>query len=355
MQTPDPTHPEITVMIYQRLLRIAIALFLIIAAGVMGYRVIEHQHYSLFDALYMTVITMASVGFMEVHPLSWAGRVFTICLILVGCSVLVYAVSTVTAFIVEGDLSDVLRRRKMQKKIDQMRHHYLICGAAQTGEHIIDELHKTHKAFVVIDCDEEKVANLHERGIPAICGDATRDAVLLQAGVARARGLISTLQTDADNLFVTFTARHLNPALRIITKATTAESEPKLRQAGADGVVMTNFIGSLRMASELIRPSVVSFLDIMLRSKDETIRVDEIALHPASPVVGKTLAATGLMDHEGVSVVALMTQGGGEYLFNPARHLVLQPEHVLIVMGNVAHIDEIRQHIAPHGLTVHET
>ena len=326
-------------MIYKRLLKVIAALAAVFLAGVLGYMIIEG--WSLFDSLYMTVITIASVGYGEVHPLSFEGRLFTILLILCGSANLIYGLSVLTAFIVEGELTDILRRRKMIKKISSLDGHFIVCGMSATGRYVIDELKKTGRAFVVIDRAPEKIRGLREEGILTIEGDATNDAVLQAANVARAGGLLTTLHADSDNLFVVVTARGLNPSLKIVAKAINEESERKLRQVGANSVVMPNFIGGLRMASEMIRPSVVSFLDVMLRSQDATVRVEEISIPTRSQLVGKSLADSAIMDAEGVTVVAIC-DGKKSYSFNPPRGRLLAEGDVVIVMGVVENILKLK-------------
>jgi voltage-gated potassium channel len=335
-------------MIYKRLIAGLIALSVVFAAGVGGYTLIEG--WSMLDALYMTVITIASVGYGETHPLSNTGRIFTIFLILFGCGVLIYGISTFTAFVVEGELTDVLRRRKMQKKIEQLKGHYIVCGAGETGEYVVEELAKTKKDFVVIERDAGKIKYFEERGILCVEGDATHDLMLKRAGIERARGLITSLHSDAENLFVVFTAKRLNPSIRVISKAVEEESEQKIRMAGADGVVMPNFIGGLRMVSEMLRPAVVNFLDIMLRMKDKTVRVDEIEIFSGSPFAGMTLETTGVLDMADATVVALMDRKAGTYIFNPPKNTVLKENNVIIVMGNVDVINEMREKANPLAL-----
>lgn len=222
----------------------------------------------------------------------------------------------------------------MKRLIARLSNHYLVCGVGSTGKYLLEELVKTGRTFVVIEKDSDKIKQLAERGILCIEGDATHDAVLESAGIRKAAGLVTSLHTDSDNLFVVVTARGLNPDLKIISKAVDDESERKLRQVGANSVVMPNFIGGLRMASEMIRPSVVTFLDVMLRSSDVTIRVEEVAIPSHSIFAGLPLAETGLLDVEGVTVVAVKSDGSG-YLFNPSRQRVVTAGDVVIVMGLV--------------------
>jgi voltage-gated potassium channel len=331
-------------MIYKRLLSVLGSLTTVVLAGIAGYMLIER--WGFFDALYMTVITIASVGFMEVHTLSPQGRAFTIVLILCGSATLIYGLSVLTTFFVEGELTDYFRRRRMNNAIARLRGHYIVCGVSATGRYVIDELTKTGRSFVVIDHDPEKLRPLAEAGILHLNGDATQDAVLVAANIAAAAGLFSALHSDADNLLTVVTARGLHPQLKVIVKAFDEESERKLRQVGASGVVMPNFIGGMRMVSEMIRPSVVTFLDTMLRVRESVVRVEEIHCPAGSSLIGQTLAEAGLLDVAEVTVVAVCDRAGN-YHFNPPRELVLQADDVLIVMGNVACIQALVAGLAP--------
>lgn len=329
--------------IYRNLLATFVLLAAVILLGVAGYTFIEG--WSAFDSLYMTVITIATVGYGETHPLSDQGRLFTIALILCGSGVMVYGISVVTAFIVEGDLSDALRRRKMNRRIDALEGHVIICGDSTTGKYAIEEMLQMKKDFVVIDRDPAKTAALRDREILCVEGDATSDAVLRAAGIGRARGLITVLHSDAENLFVVVTAKDLNPALRIISKAVDEESHHKLRKVGADSVVLPDHIGGLRMVSEMIRPQVVTFLDVMLRSRDRTIRVEEVTIGANSPAVGKTLGETSAGSTEGASLVALVRADSESYLFNPPAKMQLAAGDTLIYVGAVDRIQVVSREL----------
>ncbi|HWR89733.1 MAG TPA: potassium channel protein [Dissulfurispiraceae bacterium] len=328
-------------MLYRRVVGILIALTVVILAGTIGYWSLDE--WTIVDALYMTIITIASVGYMEVRPLSDQARVFTIVLILAGSAVLIYGISVVTAFIVEGELTDVLRRKRMNSRISGLSGHYIVCGADRTGMSVIEELVKIRRDFVVIENSPDRIRDLMGRGILCVEGRATRDAVLLQAGIERARGLISSLETDAENLFVVITAKRLAPSVRVISKAIEEESDEKIRMAGADSVVLPDFIGGMRMVSEMVRPSVVTFLDVMLRVKDKTIRVEDIDVPPDSPLLGRSIAETGIADIEGVTLVAMKNNRDGSYTFNPQKKTVLTEDTTLVVMGYVDAIHEIRE------------
>jgi len=240
-----------------------------------------------------------------------------------------------------------LKRMKRDKSIERIREHYIVCGDSLTGQYAIEELLKTQKSIVVIETDKNKIASLRERGILCIEGDATTDAVLQAAGIERASGLFSSLHTDAENLFVVLTAKGLNPNLRIVSKAVDEESRQKLIKVGADRVIMPNVIGGLRMVSEMIRPSVVSFLDLMLRAKDKTIRIEEIGIAAGSPYAGKSMEETGILTLPDVTVVALVIREGESYQFNPPNDTQIHEGTVIIVVGLVDAINKIRTRCKP--------
>lgn len=330
-------------MPYRRFAYAFALLVVLIFLGGLGYASMEG--WSFADGLYMAVITVGTVGYGETHPLSASGRLYTILFILLSTGVMVYATSSLTAIIVEGELFELFKRRKMNKRIKQLSGHYLVCGDSSIGLHIIEELKRTSHPFIVIERDAAKVSALVAKDILAIAGDATSDATLIEAGIEHAAGLVTTLHTDADNLFVVLTARRLNPKLRIIAKAIDEATRDKLQQVGADGVVMPESIGGMRMASELLRPDVVSFLDIMLRNKDETIRVDEIRIKEKSKAIGVSLAESGLTSTEGATLVAI-SRGTDPYRFNPAADTRLEVGDVLIMLGNTLVIRSLEQRLA---------
>lgn len=328
-------------MLYRRFASSLVLLALLIVFGALGYVWLEGWNFG--DGLYMTVITVATVGYGETNPLSNIGRTYTILLILLSTGVMVYATSSLTALIVEGELQDLFKRRKMKKTIDAMNGHYIICGDSVTCSHIVEELLRTDQAFVVVDIDPAKVKQLAARGLTVLDGNATEDATLLAAGIERASGLLTCLQGDAENLFVVLSARRLNPDLRIVTKALAPASRDKLKQVGADSVVLPKAIGGLRMASELLRPHVVNFLDEMLRVKESTLRVEQMIVPKTCRIVGNTLAETSLRDKVGVSLVALLREG--RYHFNPVPNTPVAGGDVLIMMGDSLAIQALRSEL----------
>jgi voltage-gated potassium channel len=322
--------------------RVQLALVLLVIVfvlGITGYVFIEG--WSFFDALYMTVITIATVGYGEVNPLSPYGRTFTIFLIILGMGILLFCISTFTAFLVEGELSEILRRRKMEKHIAKLKSHYIVAGIGRIGRHIIDELLKTGRPFVAIDNREDVCRGLSDKGIAYIKGDATSTAVLKAANAEHAKGIFCSLQTDADNLLLIITAKGINPTLKVIAKADEDESEEKMIKAGADGVVLHKFIGGMRMLSEMVRPETVTFLDKMLKSHEDIFRFEDIIINSDSPWNGKTLKNLRLSDMEGVTIVAV--KKGDKYIFNPSEDEELKSGDALIFIGDTKNVREIKK------------
>lgn len=325
-------------MSLRRQLAVSLLLFCIVVMGaVVGYRWLGGPGVSFLDALYMAVITVATVGYSEVvstagHP---ALRVFNIFVILFGIGILLYVFSASTAFIVEGELHDIFRRRKMLKQIRDMEGHFIVCGAGETGHYVVQELLKTGHPLVVIDHDQERLEKIQHLGdFPVLEGDAADEEVLTRAGVGRARGLVSVLPEDKDNLLVTVTVRQLNTKLRIVARCIDAKMIDRLVRAGANAAVSPNMIGGMRLASELIRPYVVSFLDLMLRDTVKTMRVEEIKVEQGSPWVGKTLQQTQLHKRFELLALALHRADGG-LKYSPSDESVLAEGDVIVVLGDV--------------------
>jgi len=329
--------------LHRRLALILVLFAAVFSAGTIAFMVVEG--WPFLDALYMTVITLSTVGFGEVHPLDHAGRLVTIALILCGTGTLAYGLSVVTAFIVEGDLKNVLGQRRMEKALARMQGHVVVCGAGETGKHVVEELQKTRTPCVIIEQRAEYRVAAERLGAVVLEGDATRGEVLERARVREARGLITTLPSDKDNLFVILTAREANPSLRIVSRAIEDESHAKLRRAGADVIVSTNQIGGLRMASEMIRPRAVSFLDSMLRDSVQSVRIEEADLPAGSPLVGKTLAEADLHGRVGLLVIAIR-HPAGDFTYNPKAATPLQSGDALIVCADPHQVTALRALLA---------
>jgi voltage-gated potassium channel len=319
----------------RKLLQIFGVLLLVLTMGVLGYHFIEGWRF--FDALYMTVITLATVGYSETHPLSTAGRVFTMFLVFGGMGIILYGITEITAFIIEGEMTGILRRRRMNRTINKMSNHYILCGWGDLGTYVLDELVRTKRRCVVIEKDPAKIRQLLERNSVVVEGDATKDEILEAAGIQRAAGLVAALHTDRDNLFVVITARGLNPRLRIVSKIEDIQSRDKFLRSGASAAVSTPFIGALRLASELIRPETVSFLDTMLRD-NSALRVEDVPVGEKSKFIGKPIGEIGVIRETGVLLLSI--KRAGDYQFNPSPSVPLQGNDTLVVIGNP---DQIRQ------------
>ena len=326
-------------------LRLAVILFIVVFAfGVAGFKVFGGEDWSFFDCVYMTVITVATIGYGEVHDLSGnlAARVFTSVYILLSLGTIAFAVTSITAFVVEGELKNVLGRRKMEKEIAGLRDHYVVCGGDEIAATIIRELHETKRPFVVVEPSRERLDKLlAAHPFLHIQGDPGEDEVLVKAGVAHAKGVLLSLPTDEANLFVTVTVRSLNPGVRIVAKGTDVSTHPKLRRAGADYVVSPAAIGGMRMASQMVRPSVVTFLDTMLRDKEKGLRVEEVAVAEGSTLAGKTLGESRLRERTRALLVAVKRGGGEAYEFNPPDGDFVREGDVLIFIASPESLEEI--------------
>lgn len=324
----------------RRALQLSGLLVGILCTGVLGYHYIEG--WPLFDSLYMTVITLATVGYGETHPLTLPGRTFTIFLILGGMSIIFYALTEITTFVVEGEMTGILRRRRMNRQINRLKNHYILCGAGRSGSHVLNELRKTGRNCVVIEKDPVKVNNLLSEHVPVVEGEATEDLVLRSAGIERAAGLVTALPNDKDNLFVVITARGLNPTIRIVSKVEEISAREKFLRSGADTAVSASFIGGMRMASELIRPTTVSFLDTMLYGTP-SLRVEEVTIGVSSKYVGLTLDACDAIHLSGVVLVSLKDDSKLGFRFNPPRDTRLKSGDTLVVIGDRSQLEHLKR------------
>ena len=334
--------------IKNRIFKAVAALAVAVTVGTVGFWIIEGGRVSVGDCLYMTVITLSTVGYGEVIPMDGSARIFASFLIVFGMGTLIYFGSVVVAFWVELDINKVRRRRRMQQAISQLRDHIIICGIGTTGTHVVIELFATKTPFVMIDADAERLEAIHgllktkRENALFIIGDATDDAVLKEAGVDRAKGLVAALRNDKDNLYISLSARQLNAKLRIIARAMEKDAPQKMKRAGADQVVSPNLIGGRRIASEMIRPEVVEFLDMMMLDMDKNTRIEQVTLPPGSPLAGKNLSAANIRKSTDVLVIAIREKGG-KYIYNPGPDTELSEEAVLIVLGGVTSIVRLRQ------------
>jgi len=308
-------------------LRAALAVLVVVMiVGTIGYVVLG---FSGLDAFYQTVTTVTTVGFREVHPLSDAGKVFTIVLILLGVGTVLYALGVLIQTLVEGELRDVFGRRRMDRRIADLDDHVIVCGWGRVGRAIAKDVADGGGRLVVVDTNQDRLA---DAPCATVVGDATDDEVLRRAGVERASALVAALDSDAGNLFVTLSARALHPELFIVARVRVEESVEKLRRAGADRIVNPQSIGGARMAAFVLQPHVTEFLDVVMHDRDIEFRLEEVVVAPGSTVAGRSLREAQIRDRTGALVLALR-EPDGSFSTNPSPEMRIESGHVLIAIG----------------------
>lgn len=323
----------------RKLINPVIAIIGVIVFGVLGYVVIEN--WNLFDALYMTIITLTTVGYHEVHELSQAGRTFSMVLILSGVGTMFYTFGVGAKVLLEGELRDILGRKKLTKKIENLKNHYIICGYGRMGNIICREMFQSKAPFVLIEKRPEVLTTI-DADILSLQGDATQDSILKQAGIDRAKGLISVLSTDSENLYVVLSARGLNPTLKIVARASEEGAESKLIRAGADNVVSPYFIGGLRIAHTLLKPTVVDFIEFATKSGNLELQMEEIKLKGASDIIDRSLDECGIRKEMGIIVVAIKRESG-TMEFNPKSTSVIRKGDTLVAMGETKQLKALEK------------
>lgn len=346
----------------RRRLVIALILLLVLATlSTAGYLLLGDD-VGVLQALYMTVVTLAgsSSGEEIVSTLHSSGlRAFHIIVIILGWAIAAYVLASITTFLVEGEITNIFWRRKMQKRISELKGHYIVCGLGDTGRHAIEEMQKTGTPYVVIESHEDNVNRVRDNQAKLfsemlyIVGDATDDQVLEQVGISRAKGLIAALAVDKDNLVITVMVRQKNPKIRIVARCTDLKYADKMIKAGANATVSPNMIGGMRLASEVLRPHVVGFLDMMVKDQSHTLRIEEIELTKSSSWIGKSLGELNLRQSFNVLPMAVKpgSQAAGAYTVNPPDRYSLEGGSVLIVIGDVSDIRRAREQAEPHGVT----
>jgi voltage-gated potassium channel len=311
--------------------RLAILLLAaVIAGGTAGYVAIER--WTPWDAFYMTAITVATVGYREVHPLSLPGQVFTVCLIVGGVGTALYTATLIVTVIVEGGLHRGFAQRRMTRMIDQITNHFILCGYGRIGAIIADELHQQGVPFIVVERDTERAREANERGWLVVEADASQDEVLQRVGVARARGLIAAVGTDAENVYTVLTARVVRPDLYIIARIESDDAEPKLRRAGADRVISPYHIGATHMVQTALRPAVVDFVQLATSSGHLDLSIEQVRVREGSTLAGRTIVDAAIRQKFGVIIVAIKRVGGAME-FNPAPEAVIGAGDELVVLG----------------------
>jgi len=336
-------------IIPRKLRNIVLIIIAVIFIGTGGFKIIGGPEKSILDALYMTAITITTVGYGDVIGLDNKplGKLFTIIYVFIGAGTIAYLFTTLAAYIIEGELKKVFRRRKMEKRITKMKDHYIVCGIGMVGLYVVHELFLTKRPLVAIDNDESKLDVFKANNINAdlVVGDATENEVLWRAMIEHAQGLFATTDSDNDNIVISLTARQLNPSLRIVTRCNDTKNIDKIKRAGADSVVALNFIGGLRMASEMIRPHVTSFLDMMLRDKYSPMRVEEIHVSPGSPYVGKPVKD---IDFRSIGNIMLISarKTSGEWIYNPYPDTIVEEGMSMIIIATPEEKELLVKHIS---------
>ncbi len=287
---------------------------------------------------YMVVITLTTVGFMEVHPLNGIGRVITIFIILAGTGTLAYTLGQLIEIVIEGQVVGYRRRINMEKKIAEMKNHFIICGFGRVGHQVAVELNAGRVPYVVLDSKTETAEELSEKNIPHIIGDITTDAVLLEAGIKKAKGLVASADSDTANVFVTLSARVLNPGLNIIARASSVDAEEKLRKAGANRVISPYFIAGKRMAQMATKPTAVDFLDTVLHSEHMELEMREFKVNSNCPLAGKSLGESEIRKRSG-AYIATIRKENGEFILQPSADSRIEPGDILVAIGTPGQLD----------------
>ena len=312
-------------------LRSALVMFLgIIGIGTFGYHYFEHM--PLFEAFYMTIITISTVGFSEIAPLSNVGRMITVVIIILGISVGTYTIGIIVKWFVEGELQKVFWRLKVKKQISELKNHYIICGFGRIGRTICSELEADEIDFVIIEQDVCEIEEIDRERYLFLEMDATTEEALLEAGIMEARGLVTAVNSDANNVFITLTAKGLRPDIFVLARASEERNEEKLLKAGATRVISPYLIGARRMAQVLRRPTVVDFIDVAMMGNHLGLVMEEATLSKQSPFIGKSLIESNLRRDYGVIIVAIKKKSG-EMVYNPMPSEVLEEDDVIVVIG----------------------
>ncbi|MGA2880145.1 MAG: NAD-binding protein [Bryobacteraceae bacterium] len=315
----------------------------IVTGGTLGFIWIEH--YSPFDAFYMTLITISTVGYAEVHPLSFWGRVFNSFLIFFGVTIMLLAVGGMTQVIIELELTQYFGKRRTRKMIDKLQNHIIVCGFGRVGRGAAHELQRAGVPFLIVDKSEDRVEWAMRDGMLGVLADATDDETLKHAGVLRAKGLIATLQSDADNLFVILSAKALKPSLQVSARVASEQSEKKMRLAGADYVFAPYDMTGNRMAQVMLKPHVFQFIDFTTKNMGLDVGIEQFSVSSSSEFASKSLAESKIRSDLGVIVLAIR-KSDGQMQFNPPADAEIQAGDFLIVMGEAANLTKLEQVLA---------
>jgi voltage-gated potassium channel len=328
----DPSRREI--------LLATLALLVLFGVGTSGYSVLEG--WSWMDGLYMTFITLSTIGFQEIHTLSDAGRLFTLGLGITGIGLLTFVVARSAQLLLA---SERLRERRIMKQIDKLSDHYIICGYGRVGQRLVEDLQTAGHPFVVVDIAEEEIAKLRANNLLHVKGNAEEEEVLRRAGIDRARCLILTLPEDSSNVFVALTAREMNPSLFILARTVDHDNRSKLLNAGADKVIAPSEVGADRMAQVVLRPNVDQFMERVLHANALSLQIDEVKVHPSAPLAGQSLAESNFRQQFDAVVIGIIDADTGDMTFNPTPSSRIEAGDILIVLGDSDVIEALREKV----------
>jgi voltage-gated potassium channel len=324
----------------RRLIDIGIVFGLIITLGSIGYWLIEG--WSWLDAFYMSIITVTTVGFGEIHPLTPAGRLFTAVLIVLGVAGITYAFSALTNYVIAGELGGILEKRRMARRVNLLREHYIVCGFGRVGHQVCDELKRERKPLVVVDANTPSVERARSQGYPVVIGDAGEDQVLQEAGIERAQGLVAAVDSDAANLLVVLSARALNPDLYIVARANFEDTEAKMLRAGANRVISPYSLGGRRMAQMLVRPDVVDFLDVVMHDESLQLLLEDLTVGHGCTLDQCSIGQARIRSETGANILGLKRKEGG-IVIAPEASTVLYPGDVLITLGTREQLEALAE------------
>lgn len=325
---------------FRRLVPVLVILLVIATIGVTGYMLLGG--WNLLDSVYMVIITLFTIGFNETHPLSPAGKIFTMIIAVCGVGTAVYAAGRAVEIIVEGEMTGYRKRRRMERQIKEMKQHYIICGYGRVGHQVAQAFESVGANYIVIDTKAEIAAQLEPKGIPHITGDATSDEVLIQAGIGTATALVACSDSDVNNVYITLSARALNPSLRIVARSGQRDTEKKLKMAGADRVISPYFISGMRMAALATRPVTTDFLDLVTHGGQVEYSLHEITISEHSSIVGKTLEEADIRGSSGALVLAIRN-ADESFDLQPKASSKIEKGCILVVLGTHDQIESLEK------------
>lgn len=330
--------------VVRRLIYSVIALAGVVVGGAIGYYIIGwRQDWTVVDALYMSVITVATVGFQEVHELDQTARIFTVILILCGVGAFTFTITSIGNYLIAGELRGFLEERRMEKEIDHLVGHYILCGYGRMGHQVADEFRREDKTIVVVDRSEEAVARAREDGFLALHGDAGDDDTLRQLGIEKARALVTSIDDDATNVMVVLSARAMNDRLVIVSRANHHETAPKLSTAGADRVLWPYGVSGRRLAQMALRPYVVEFLELVMHDEELELLLEEVKVALGAALEGIAISASRIREHTGGAMIVALRQRSGKMLVAPRADTVLQAGDIAVALGTMEQLQRLRE------------